>query len=128
MGAGNSGFFKGTSGAKRYETKNCKKISKNKKSYNLSDSKSVKRVDNVIISNNAHNVPEHSLPNSVHINKRDGILSSERYFDEKGKPYLDIDYTDHGNAKIHPIVPHEHSIKIKDGKFVRDKKWREIQK
>jgi len=34
----------------------------------------------------------------------------ERYYDSHGKAYLDIDYTDHGNPKMHPHVPHEHHI------------------
>lgn len=128
MGAGNSGFFKGTFGAKKGETNAREKALKRRPIYNPSGSMSVKRVDSIIVSNDLHSIPEHSIPNTVHICKRNGILRNERYFDENGNPYLDIDYTDHGNSKMHPIVPHEHTIEVKNGKFIRDKKWRKIQK
>lgn len=48
-------------------------------------------------------------------------LSTERYYGSDGKPYLDIDYSNHGNAKMHPHVPHEHKITFKDGKMNRAK-------
>lgn len=38
----------------------------------------------------------------------DGELIQRRYYDEKGRADLDIDYTDHGNPKQHPKVPHRH--------------------
>ena len=38
----------------------------------------------------------------------DGNLEKERYYDENGNPLVDIDYTDHGNPKKHPKVPHKH--------------------
>lgn len=34
--------------------------------------------------------------------------NSERYDEKDRKPYIDIDYTNHGNSKLHPHVPHEH--------------------
>ena len=43
------------------------------------------------------------------------------YYDAKGNAYLDIDYSNHGNAKLHPNVPHEHRIHFdSDGKMIRD--------
>lgn len=39
----------------------------------------------------------------------DGIVHQERYYDKDGNPHLDIDYSDHGNPKKHPVVPHEHN-------------------
>lgn len=33
------------------------------------------------------------------------------YRDSSGKSYLDIHYTNHGNPKKHPKVPHRHSWK-----------------
>ncbi len=128
MGAGNSGLFKETHGTKRNIVENNKKILKTNQVYNLNNSKSVKHVDKVVASNNQHDIPKHLFPNSVYICSINGMLKTERYFDEKGEPYLDIDYTNHGNAKLHPVVPHEHSIRVENGKFERDKKWREIQK
>ena len=48
-------------------------------------------------------------------------FSTVGYYDEDGNAYLDIDYTDHGNPKTHPIVPHQHHIVMKDGKPDRGK-------
>ena len=62
------------------------------------------------------------IPNLVTIIKKNGIIESERYYDEQGNPYLDIDYTNHGNSKAHPIVPHEHGWeKDSDVAYRRDK-------
>ncbi len=38
----------------------------------------------------------------------DGLLIERRYFDSSGKVEYDVDFTNHGNAKEHPIVPHVH--------------------
>ena len=37
-----------------------------------------------------------------------GKLKQRRYYDKNGAPDMDIDYTNHGNAKLHPKVPHRH--------------------
>ena len=129
MGAGYHGGFGNTKGSKSKGSENSNGISVTKFSiFNRAKSKSVKVVDKVNVSHNIHSVPISAEPNSVHISMNQGELHSERYFDRKGSPYLDIDYTNHGNPKIHPVVPHEHTITIKDGKFMRNKKWRDIQK
>ncbi|MBT2617427.1 MULTISPECIES: RHS repeat-associated core domain-containing protein [unclassified Bacillus (in: firmicutes)] len=39
-----------------------------------------------------------------------GKLKQRRYYDKNGKPKIDIDYTNHGNAKQHPKVPHRHKF------------------
>ena len=39
---------------------------------------------------------------------RTGKKIRDRYYDKKGRAKKDIDYTDHGNPKDHPKVPHEH--------------------
>ena len=96
--------------------------------FNYAKSKSVNVVVIAKISHDIHRVPISAEPNSVHISINEGKLHSERYFDGKGNPYLDIDYTNHGNPKMHPVVPHEHTITVKNGKFMRNKKWRDIQK
>ena len=69
----------------------------------------------------SHSMPQTGTPNSVTKNYKDGKLSTERYYGGDGKPYLDIDYSNHGNAKMHPHVPHEHKITFKDGKMNRAK-------
>ncbi|MBR1454845.1 MAG: hypothetical protein IJ593_09440 [Lachnospiraceae bacterium] len=80
-------------------------------SYNNAGSKSVKQVDAINITNDIHKLPLTGEPNSVTKNYKNGKLDSERYYDENGNVYLDIDYTDHGNRKTHPHVPHEHKYK-----------------
>lgn len=40
-----------------------------------------------------------------------GRLKERRYFGKDGKPDMDIHYTDHGNPKEHPKVPHRHNWK-----------------
>lgn len=94
--------------------------------YNIANSNNVKRVDTVITKTELHSMPTLSEPNSVVKNYKDGKLSSERYYDQKGNPYLDIDYSDHGNPKMHPDVPHEHRITVKNGRIHRDKRGKKI--
>lgn len=37
-----------------------------------------------------------------------GKVLQRRYYDKNGNAELDIDYTNHGNPKAHPKVPHRH--------------------
>ena len=68
-----------------------------------------------------HKVPYLSEPNSVFDNYRNGIIQQRRYYGKTGKPRLDIDMTDHGNPKEHPVVPHYHEwFEIGDDKVKRD--------
>lgn len=71
----------------------------------------VKTVNVLYVKEHNNKIPIKSDPNSVTIAIKDGKISQERYFDGKGLPYLDIDYTNHGNSKHHPNVPHEHERK-----------------
>ena len=72
-------------------------------------------------SGNEHAAPYNSQPNSVFDNYRDGKIVQRRYYGRTGKPRLDIDMTDHGNSKEHPIVPHYHNWNERaDGKLKRD--------
>ncbi|MDR6227558.1 hypothetical protein JOE21_003581 [Desmospora profundinema] len=50
-----------------------------------------------------------------------GKVKQRRYYDGKGRADMDIDYTDHGNPKQHPKVPHRHDWTWKDGKATRSK-------
>ncbi len=99
-------------------------------SYNKPQSDDVKIVNEV----NDHDVSKHGnaptkgKPNSVTRIYREGRLIRERYYDENGDVYLDIDYTNHGNPKTHPVVPHQHRWnKDEKGNPQRDKKWEEIK-
>ncbi|MCQ2551105.1 MAG: hypothetical protein MJ146_02785 [Clostridia bacterium] len=119
MSKGISGLYEGTSGSK-FDTPSSSPV--NGKDYNPAGSSSVKKVDSVTKVDDLHKMPDRGKPNSVDQNYKDGELTTERYFDEKGEPYLDIDYTDHGNSKTHPNVPHEHDVKLdEDGNIDRGK-------
>lgn len=96
--------------------------------FNNAASKSVKAVDSISQVYNVRSMPERGDANSVVQNYRNGNLSTERYFNEDGLPYLDIDYSDHGNPKMHPIVPHEHDIELVNGNIKREKKGRAIKR
>lgn len=87
-------------------------------SYNSAGSKSVKIIVKKTIIERTHDykVPIDGDKNSVLIILEDNHIVQERYFDQNGEVYLDIDYTNHGNPKQHPIVPHEHIWYI-------NKKW-----
>ena len=95
---------------------------------NPAGSKSVREVESVQTLEDAHSLPLKSKPNSAIQNYKEGNLVTERYYGFDGKPYLDIDYTDHGNPKMHPIVPHEHDISFDSGRFSREKIGRKIKK
>lgn len=82
----------------------------NGEDFNSAGSNSVKQVDSVSITVDLHSVPTNGTPNSASQNYINGKLDSERYYDGDGNAYLDIDYSDHGNPKTHPRVPHEHDI------------------
>ena len=79
--------------------------------YNKAGSSSVGRVDRVdSFTDEQGSIPAHGKPNSVTQKKdEDGNVITERYYNGKGEAYLDIDYTNHGNPKNHPVVPHQHN-------------------
>ncbi len=92
----------------------------NGKDYNEAGSNSVGEVDSVNVTADEHGASKTGTPNSVTRDYNDGRLRYERYYDGDGNAYLDIDYSDHGNPKTHPTVPHEHNIWFdKNGGFHR---------
>lgn len=50
----------------------------------------------------------------------DGNVKTRRWYDAEGKAYRDVDMSDHGNAKEHPEVPHEHTWEYNNGKPKRN--------
>ncbi|MEC0089342.1 minor capsid protein [Paenibacillus macquariensis] len=62
-----------------------------------------------LLTGSVHKVEKIGVPNSVFDNYKDGKLESRRYYGNTGKTRLDIDLTNHRNAKMHPIVPHAHT-------------------
>ena len=55
-----------------------------------------------------NNLPIKSKPNSKLVRYCNGKKIQERYYGENGIAKMDIDYTNHGNPKRHPNVPHRH--------------------
>lgn len=53
-------------------------------------------------------LPVESKPNSVKDFFIGETLEQRRYYGKTGKPRKDIDYSNHGNEKLHPDVPHVH--------------------
>lgn len=107
MSKGHSGHFKNTLGTIT-RARNDKKVIKD---YNEADSDKVRIVNEIheIDNTNHERVPVKESPNSVLKVLKNGKKIRERYFDEGGDPYLDIDYSNHGNPKTHSIVPHQHT-------------------
>lgn len=68
-------------------------------------------------------IPTTYTPNSI-IRRVDdnGTVISERVFGPDGRAVKDIHYTDHGNPKLHPKVPHEHIWDWSDPKNPRPSK------
>lgn len=96
--------------------------------YNEAGSSSVKDVNSMDVMADSHSVPLQGTPNSVTQNYKGGHLDSERYYDDNGNAYLDIDYSNHGNPKMHPKVPHQHKITYDaNGKMHRDSTDTEVK-
>ena len=93
----------------------------NKVDYNTAESVDVGIVT-TIVKNKDHSTPIKGTPYSVN-QKYDekGNQISERYSDANDNAYLDIDYSNHDNSKLHPIAPHQHRITITNDKIVREK-------
>lgn len=52
--------------------------------------------------------PNTHKPNAIYTQYKNGKKYQKRWYDDKGKPKKDKDYTDHGNSKKHPVTPHYH--------------------
>lgn len=77
----------------------------------------------------AHSIPYRGIANSAYDNYKDGILQRRRYYGNDGRPRLDIDMTDHGNPKEHPVVPHYHNWYLdKNGTLKREAKHDNVLK
>lgn len=99
--------------------------------YNKAGSYDVRKVDKINkidTTDNKNKLGIKGEPNSVAKNYKHGRMIQERYYNEKGDVYLDIDYTDHGNPKFYPIIPHQHNwYRNKLGEITRTQ-WRKIKK
>jgi len=91
--------------------------------HNYLNSKLVGRVEEHFVIWEQRKIPVTLNPNSVAIRVVNCYVVTERYYNEKGEPYLDIDYTCHGTPVNHPVVPHIHKwVKDENGHYTR-KKW-----
>lgn len=76
--------------------------------------------DNASTRTDEHVVPFISKPNSVVMNYHNDKFEQMRFYGRTGKPRRDIDFSNHGNPKMHPIVPHVHDWRdIKPGEKPR---------
>lgn len=66
-----------------------------------------------------HSLTRTGTPNSRVLQYKKGNLYMERRYGADGWVDLDIDYTDHGNPKEHPKVPHKHPWIWINGKKTR---------
>ncbi len=95
---------------------------------NFYNSKPVEKVDAYFAWHKHASIPSNGKPNSVIKKIENGYVVSERYYNNKGEAYLDIDYTCHGDLKTHPEVPHIHKwYKDETWYLRRSKKWGSFQ-
>ena len=88
----------------------------------------VKDVKEYFAHRNHDSIPSCGKPNSVVKKIVNGYVVSERYYNDIGEAYLDIDYTCHGNPKTHPEVPHIHRWhKDEKGRLKRNEKWESFE-
>ncbi|MEJ9319230.1 hypothetical protein P4657_21060, partial [Halalkalibacterium halodurans] len=104
---------------------------------NVDEGKSVNGKD-IVTSNKGNEyditpMPNHSTTTSVPnpnkgissgsvdiLDKKTGQIKTRRYHDIEGRALRDVDFTNHGNPKLHPEWPHEHIFEWdKFGKFIR---------
>ena len=143
MSKGNSGHFEGTKGAIFYreERRNQERGKEKDESssvepnegmdYNKAGSSDVRKVDKINkidTTDNKNKLGIKGEPNSVTKNYKHGRMIQERYYDENGDVYLDIDYTDHNNPKTHPIVPYQHNWYRNELGEITRTQWRKIKK
>ena len=64
-------------------------------------------------------LPTVSKPNSSMDIVDDGNVIRRRFFDKNGNVTKDVDFTNHGNPKLHPEVPHVHEWQWINGKPVQ---------
>lgn len=94
--------------------------------HNFCNSTLVQKVENHFSILEKSSVPKNNLPNSVTKKIVNDYVVTERYYDSEGNPYLDIDYTCHGNPKTHPVVPHIHRWTKNDSGIYTRGKWEEF--
>lgn len=71
--------------------------------------------------NHPHHLPDVHAPNSTIAQIDDnGKIVRIRHYDDKGRAWKDVDYTDHGTPEVHK-VPHTHIINIVDNHIDRKK-------
>ena len=95
--------------------------------YNFMHSKLVGKVVETLVSGQGASIPKAGRPNSVVKKIIDGYVVTERYYNNKGEAYLDIDYTCHKNPSAHPYVPHIHRWKSDEHGELQRQQWEKFQ-
>lgn len=62
-------------------------------------------------------------PNARYDYYQNGNLKSSRFTDPNGVPTKSIHYTNHGNPKMHPQVPHTHDWGWLNGQWTEFSEW-----
>ncbi|MEG2688825.1 MAG: hypothetical protein RSA24_06615, partial [Clostridia bacterium] len=62
-------------------------------------------------------------PNTIYKYFKNGFHKSSRITDTNGFPVKSVHYTNHGNSKLHPQVPHTHNWGWKNGQWTEESKW-----
>ena len=71
--------------------------------------------ENGIIKVQGRSLPLNAVPNmAVYLLDKDNKVKQIRFYDDDKNVKLDIDMTDHGHPKAHPIVPHAHDWKTEN--------------
>ncbi|HBB05820.1 MAG TPA: hypothetical protein DCZ41_04485 [Firmicutes bacterium] len=95
--------------------------------FNFMNSKLVRSVVVTIVAGQGASIPRNGRPNSVVKKIIGGYVATERYYDNMGRAYLDIDYTCHKNIATHPYVPHVHRWKLDDNGELHRQSWEKFQ-
>lgn len=62
-------------------------------------------------------------PNARYNYYQNWKLKSSRWTNSNGDPIKSRHYTNHGNPKLHPQVPHDHDWFWKDGEWTENPDW-----
>ncbi|SHF31475.1 hypothetical protein SAMN02745195_02355 [Thermoanaerobacter uzonensis DSM 18761] len=70
----------------------------------------MRKVEYIITIKGTTNESVKIFPNAVIdlLNPKQDKITHRRFYNEEGNVKVDIDLTDHGHSKAHPIVPHAH--------------------
>lgn len=88
----------------------------------------IMRKDVTIMSHLSSSLPIKGEPDSIKdLAREDGSIKQRRFYGKDGRPDKDLDLSNHGNKKRHPIVPHAHDWRG-GVRGTKDRPWSEEEK